>query len=243
MELNDYFGKTVADHYDASSSDMFSPEVLDPCVDLLKELAGTGAALEFGIGTGRIAIPLSARGVHVQGIDLSSAMVDQLRRKERGREIPVALGDFATTRIDQHFSLVYLAFNTIMNLCTQESQVACFRNAASHLLPGGYFLIEVMIPDLQRLPFGECLRPLYTSQEGWGYDEYDVVSQGLVSHHITLKGKEVLRSSIPFRYVWPSELDLMAELAGMALVQRWGGWKKQAFDNKSLSHVSVWQLP
>ena len=169
MQIKDYFGEMVADHYDESAPEMFDPESIEPCVSLLEEIAGTGSALELGIGTGRIAIPLSERGISVYGIDLSSAMINRLRQKKRGRDIPVTMGNFATTKIEGSFSLVYLVFNTIMNLTTQAAQVACFHNAASHLSAGGSFVVEVMVPDLQRLPFGQTIRPSEIKPTKWGF--------------------------------------------------------------------------
>ncbi len=240
---DDHFGEGVAARYDDPSSHMFTPEAIDPVVDLLFELAGDGAALELGIGTGRIALPLSERGVHVHGIDLSTAMVARLRAKPGAERIDVTIGDFATTRIDRSFSVAYLVFNTIMNLTTQDAQVSCFRNVAAHLAPGGCFVIEVGVPDLQRLPFGETFRPFDVSERHLGFDEYDVVAQGLVSHHYSLVGEAYERVSMPFRYVWPSELDLMARLAGLALVGRYAGWRREPFTATSDSHVSVWRKP
>ncbi len=180
-------------------------------------------ALELGIGTGRIALPLAARGVRVHGIDLSPDMVAQLRRKPGGEDIAVAIGDFATATVDARFSLVYLVFNTIMNLISQDAQVACFQNAAAHLEPGGRFVIEVGVPDLQRLPRGEVYRPFAVTPDHLGFDEYDVLNQGLVSHHYAIGGDRVEKISMPFRYVWPAELDLMARLAGMRLEGALGG--------------------
>jgi len=167
-------------------------------------------------------------------------MAARLSAKPGGEDIGVTIGDFATTTVEGTFSVAYLVFNTIMNLTTQAAQVACFRNVAADLEPGGCFVIEVGVPDLQRLPPGETLLPLYVSETGWGYDEYDVANQGLVSHHFELVDGRVERSSIPFRYAWPSELDLMAELAGMTLRERWSGWKREPFTSESRQHVSVW---
>ena len=211
---------------------MFDPAVVDPAVDFLVELAGSGRALELGIGTGRIALPLARRGVPVHGIDLSQAMVARLRAKPGGEDIAVTIGDFATTTVDGTFSLAYLVFNTIMNLTTQEEQVACFRNVAAHLEPGGCFVIEVGVPDLQRLPPGETVRPFHVSETRWGFDEYDVARQGLISHHLELVDGRAEQVSMPFRYVWPAELDLMAELAGMRLRERWSGWRREPFDER-----------
>ncbi len=238
-----YFDEPVAERYDDGSRDMFSAEVLEPTVELLAELAGGGRALELGIGTGRVALPLAERGVEVHGIDLSRAMVAKLREKPGGERIPVELGDFASTRVDGTFTLAYLVFNTINNLTTQDAQVACFRNAAAHLEPGGCFLIEVGVPELRRLPPGETFHVFDVSETHWGFDEYDVVEQGLVSHHFSLVVGRIERSSVPFRYVWAAELDLMAELAGMKLRDRWAGWSREPFTSESRKHVSVWEKP
>jgi SAM-dependent methyltransferase len=238
-----YFDEPVAARYDESSGEMFDPAVVNPTVDFLVEHAGGGGALEFGIGTGRIALPLAERGVPVHGIELSKAMARRLGEKPGGDAIGVTIGDFATTSVDGSFDLVYLVFNTIMNLTTQPAQVACFRNAAAHLEPGGFFVIEVMVPELRRLPPGDTHRVFSAGGRSWGIDEYDVATQGLTSHHIETVDGALERFSVPFRYVWPSELDLMAELAGMKLVERWGGWSKEPFTDESRAHVSVWEKP
>jgi SAM-dependent methyltransferase len=238
-----YFDERVAARYDEASAEMFDPSVVDPAVELLAEMAGSGRALEFAIGTGRIALPLAQRGVTVHGIDMSTAMVARLRAKPGGEDIDVTIGDFATTTVDGSFSLVYLVYNTIGNLTTQAAQVACFRNAAVHLEPGGCFVIEVGVPELRRLPPGEIFHVFGASEDSWGIDEYDVATQGLVSHHIENVDGRLERFSAPYRYVWPSELDLMAELAGMRLLERWGGWKREPFTNESRTHVSVWKRP
>ncbi len=240
-----YFDERVAARYDESGevAEMFDPAVVDPVVDFLVELAGSGRVLELGIGTGRIALPLAQRGVPVHGIELSKAMVARLRAKPGGEDIGVTIGDFATTTPDGTFSVAYLVFNTISNLTTQASQVACFRNVAAHLEPGGCFVIEVGVPELQRLAPGETIRAFHVSETRWGFDEYDVARQGLTSHHFEIVDGGVERSSIPFRYAWPSELDLMAQLAGMTLRERWGGWKREPFTSDSRKHVSVWEKP
>jgi SAM-dependent methyltransferase len=237
---DDHFGEHVAARYDESSAEMFNPAVLDPAVEFLAELAGDGAALELGIGTGRIALPLAARGVPVHGIDLSTAMVARLRAKPGAESVGVTIGDFATTRVDGAYRLAYLVFNTIMNLTTQDEQVACFRNVAAHLEPGGSFVVEVGMPELQRLPPGETVRAFAVGATRLGFDEYDIASQGLVSHHYTVREGELAVVSVPFRYVWPSELDLMARVAGMKLCERWSGWRREPFTSESRSHVSVW---
>jgi SAM-dependent methyltransferase len=238
-----YFDEPVAARYDESAADMFDPAVVDPVVDLLVELAGRGRALELGIGTGRIALPLAQRGVPVHGIELSNAMAARLRAKLRDEDVGVTIGDFATTTLDGTFSVAYLVFNTILNLTTQAAQVACFRNVAAHLEPGGCFVIEVGVPGLQSLPPGETLRVFHVSENRWGFDEYDVANQGLTSHHFEVVDGSIERISVPFRYAWPSELDLMAELAGMRLRDRWSGWKREPFTSDSQKHVSVWEKP
>jgi SAM-dependent methyltransferase len=240
---HDYFDEPIAAKYDATSADMFDAEVLDPVIDFLADLAGEGRALELGIGTGRIALPLARRGVPVHGIELSNAMAARLRAKPGGGDIPITIGDFAATVVEGTFSLAYLVYNSIMNLTTQAAQVACFRNVAAHLEPGGRFLIEVMVPQLQRLPPGDTFQVFHGSEDSWGIDEYDVATQGLVSHHVEIEDGRGERVSMPFRYVWPAELDLMAELAGMRLQDRWGGWKREPFTSESRSHVSVWEKP
>jgi SAM-dependent methyltransferase len=237
----DYFGERVAERYDESTADLSVPDVVDPVVNFLIDLAFDGTALELGIGTGRIALPLAQRGVRVHGIDLSDAMVAKLRSKAGADQISVTIGDFATTTVEGRFSIAYLVFNTIMNLTTQDEQVACFRNVAGHLQPGGCFVIEVMVPDLQRLPPGERVRAFTVSATRLGFDEYDVASQGLISHHYWAVDGKLEGDSMPFRYVWPAELDLMARLAGMSLRERWSGWNREPFTSDSTSHVSVWQ--
>src|SRR6188474_1867299 len=215
--------------------------MVEPVVDFLADLAGDGDALELGVGTGRIALPLARRGVRVYGIDLSESMVAKLQAKPGGDRIEVTIGDFATARVDGTFAVAYLVVNTIMNLTTQEEQVACFRNVAAHLERGGCFVIEVMVPGLRRLPPGERLQPFDVSRTHVGVDEYDVARQGLVSHHYWIEDGEVEVLSPPFRYVWPSELDLMAQLAGMTLRERWGDWDREPFTSESDKHVSVWE--
>jgi SAM-dependent methyltransferase len=243
MDEDGSFGEQIAATYDETESPMFDPAVVEPAVDFLAELAGDGRALELGVGTGRIAIPLAARGVEVHGIDLSQAMVARLRQKPGGDRIGVTIGDFSTVRAPGTFRLAYLVFNTIENLTTQAAQVACFRNAAAHLEPGGCFVIEVAVPDLRRLPPGERYVVFDASDRHWGFDEYDVVNQGLISHHFDVRGDRIEKSSGRFRYVWPSELDLMAEMTGMRLRERWGGWKRESYTSESRQHVSVWEKP
>ena len=243
MTPENHFGEDVAARYDESAADMFEPDVLDPTVEFLAQLAGDGAALELGIGTGRVALPLSQRGVRVSGIDLSEAMVAKLREKPGGEAIEVAIGDFATTRVEGAFSLAYIVFNTIGNLTTQEAQVACFENVATHLEPGGCFVVELGVPGLRTLAPGERFQVFGFGPEHIGIDEYDVETQGLISHHLSLRDGSWRGVSVPFRYVWPAELDLMARLAGLTLRERWSGWNREPFTHESTRHVSVWEKP
>ena len=239
--MTDYFGEKVAARYDERYAEGFAPPAVDPIVDFLVGLAGRGPALELGIGTGRIALPLAQRGVRVYGIDLSEAMVARLRTKPGAERLEVTIGDFAATKLDNAFSLVYLVANTIMNLTTQEEQVACFHNVAEHLEAGGCFVIEVLVPALQRLPPGERFQLFDVSPTHVGFDEIDVATQALVSHHYWIESGKVEVFSPPFRYVWPAELDLMARLAGMRLRERWSGWNREPFTPESRKHVSVWE--
>jgi len=242
MHSDGYFDEKVASTYD-SDVDAFSPQAVDPVVDFLTELAGGGSVLEFGIGTGRIALPLAMKGIEVYGIDFSNAMLAKLAEKTGGDRIVVTQGDFATASCRRTFSLVYLIFNTIMNLTSQDEQVRCFQNAALHLNPGGCFVIEVMVPALQLIPHGQTNHVFELREHHWGIDTYDVVSQCLESRHVRVRNQKVELSSTPFRYVWPSELDLMARIANLNLKARWGGWKKEPFTNTSRYHVSVWEKP
>jgi SAM-dependent methyltransferase len=237
----DYFGPNVAGRYDDDEAEMFQPAAVEPAVELLSELAHGGPALELGIGTGRLALPLARRGVPVHGIDLSEAMVAKLREKPGAQDIGITIGDFSSATVPGEFALVYLVFNTIMNLISAEAQIACFRNAAAHLRAGGCFVIEVGIPQLRRLPPGETVRPFEVRADRFGFDEFDTASQRLVSHHYSVRDGSLEVTSMPFRYVWPSELDLMARIAGMSLRGRWADWSRQPFTSESLKHISVWQ--
>jgi SAM-dependent methyltransferase len=230
----DHFGERVAARYDDDST-VFDPAVVDPVVDFLADIAGDGAALEFGIGTGRIAVPLAARGVPVHGIDLSEAMVARLRSKPAGAQIGVTIGTFATTRAPGAYAIVYLVFNTIGNLTTQDEQIACFENAAAHLEPGGCFVIEVGVPGSGRLEVFDL------SETHVGIDEREPATQRLVSHHFSLVDDVWERLSIPFRSVTPGELDLMARISGMRLRERWESWTRDPFTSESTKHVSVWE--
>jgi SAM-dependent methyltransferase len=237
----EYFGERVASTYDAHSTGMFDPAVVDPAVELLAGLAGEGAALEFAIGTGRIALPLAQRGVRVAGFDSSEAMLERLRGKPGAERIEASVGDMAATRVNGEFSLVYLVFNTIFNLTTQDGQVACFANAAAHLRPGGRFVIEARVPELQRLPLGQTVLPWRADPEAMSFYVYDVVSQRLSGRHYHFEDGRVQPSPIEMRYAWPAELDLMARLAGMRLQDRWGGWRREPFTALSPSHVTVYE--
>ncbi|MEO3889244.1 class I SAM-dependent methyltransferase [Nonomuraea sp. B5E05] len=234
----------AAQRYDTPGTGMFAPEVLEPTVGRLAELAGDGRALEFAIGTGRVAVPLVERGVPVTGIELSRPMIEQLRTKVDEATIPVVTGDMATASAPGPYSLVYLVFNTISNLLSQAEQVACFRNAARHLEPGGRFVIELWVPELRKLPPGQQAT-VFTAEPGYiGLDTYDVLRQLVVSHHFRFdesKRAQLFRS--PHRYIWPAELDLMAQLAGFELESRHADWAGAEFTAESRSHVSVYRLP
>ena len=234
----DHFGPGVAERYDSDHSTMFPAETVARTVDVLADLAAGRPALELAIGTGRVGLPLSGAGIEVHGIDLSQAMVDQLRVKPGGDAIPVAIGDMAHLRVPGEFGLVYLVFNTIGNLASQDEQVACFQNAAAHLVPGGVFVIEVGVPPLRRLSPGDSHHVFDFSAAHVGVDEIDPVDQGLISHHWSPHDGWV---SFPFRYVWPAELDLMARIAGLRLRERWADWDRSAFTADSEKHVSVWE--
>ncbi len=241
MHDDGHFDERVAARYDDGLGDWGSPDVIAATVDFLAGLAGDGAALEFGIGTGRIAVPLAQRGVPVHGIDMSRAMVAKLREKPAADGIETTIGDFATTTVPGSFSVAYLVFNTISNLTTQDAQVACFRNAAAHLDPGGCFVIEVGVPGLRMLPPGQTNHVFHLSDDGWGIDEYHPATQAFSSHHFKLVDGELRRLSVPFRYAWPAEMDLMARMAGMTLKERWEDWDRQPFTDESTKHVSVWE--
>ncbi len=231
-----------AAHYDDPVPSQAQLDAIGAILDVLVELAGDGPALEFAIGTGRIGLPLAARGVRVVGLENSTAMADRLREKDPDERVPLTIGDMATERVAGSFQLVYLVFNTIGNLTTQERQVACFANAAAHLRPGGFFLIENTVPVLRRLPPGEDARVFAHAPGYVGYDRYtDLVAQQAVSHHFVSRGDAVRESRTPWRFVWPSELDLMARLAGMELHFRWADWDHSPFTGDSTKHVSVWR--
>jgi SAM-dependent methyltransferase len=239
-----YFVGSIASGYADKWPHLFDPAVVEPAVDFLAARAGTGPVLELGVGTGRLALPLSRRGLQVHGIELSPDMVEELRTNEGADNIRVTIGDFATATAEGcpgTATLVYLVRNTIMNLTTQDAQVACFSNVAEHLAPGGTFAMEVMVPDLQRLPPGETVRPFTVTPDHLGFEEYDVAQQRSISHHYWVGDDKLETFSAPFRYVWPSELDLMARLAGMTRRERWNDWDRSPFTSESRSHISVWE--
>ncbi|MFF8316631.1 class I SAM-dependent DNA methyltransferase [Streptomyces bobili] len=245
MDQQQIWDADAALRYDTPGSGMFAPEVLGPTVDRLAELADGGRALEFAVGTGRVAVPLAARGVPVTGVELSRPMLGQLRTKADETAIPVVVGDMATTRAPGEYTLVYLVYNTISNLLTQAEQVACFHNAARHLGPGGRFVIELWVPELRRLPPGQAAT-VWHSESGYiGLDTYDVLRQHVVSHHFTFdeSGRQARLDRSPHRYIWPAELDLMAQLAGFRLESRHADWTGSEFTAESPSHVSVYRLP
>ncbi|MGH3333102.1 MAG: class I SAM-dependent DNA methyltransferase [Nocardioidaceae bacterium] len=244
MTSSDLWDEDTAERYDANSAEMFTPQVLDPAVAFLARLAGSGPALELAIGTGRVAVPLAARGVSVAGIELSQPMVDRLRRKVSAEDLPVATGDMATTTVPGRFSLVYVVWNSIGNLCTQDEQVQCFHNAARHLLPGGRFVVELWVPGIRRFPPGQAAVPFEVTDRHVGFDTYDMVTQQGTSHHYwRLDDGSARYGYSNFRYIWPAECDLMARLAGLELEQRVADWDGAPFTSDSESHVSVWHKP
>ena len=242
MAKKNHFDGQIAENYDLDP-DIFDPAVIEPIVSFLADLAGGGPALELGIGTGRIALSLSRRGVRVHGIDLSPAMVARLQTKSGAEDVTVTIGDFASVKVEGTFRLAYLVYNTITNLTTQDEQVDCFCNVASHLEPGGLFVIELEVPPLQRLTPGESVMAFAVDPPHLGFDQIDVATQQGVSHHYWVAGGKGVVHSFPYRFVWPSELDLMARIAGMTLRQRWADWSREPFTADSTKHISVWEKP
>jgi SAM-dependent methyltransferase len=235
------WGREIAAVYDIAYAGTYEPQVLDPMVDVLSDLAQDGRALEFAVGTGRVALPLSQRGVSVQGIELSPYMVEKLRAKPGAEAVPVTIGDMKNTRVPGSFQLVYLVANTIMNVTTQAEQLAVLANAAAHLEPGGWFVVEVIVPQLQRVPPGEVARVFTLDPDHVGIETFDdLVEQVAWSHHWMVVGGRLVRHSAPYRYVWPSELDLMAKIAGLRRQARWAGWDQQTFSSDSASQVAVY---
>lgn len=235
------FDERIAANYDAADKSMFDEKKLNNTCSVLAELAENQRVLEFAIGTGRVALPLQKRGVNVSGIELSQSMVDQLNKKPGAENIDVVVGDMASIRLSGTFQLVYLVYNTITNLITQEEQVDCFVNAAAHLQPGGYFVVEDQIPTIQTLPLGETISAFELSEKHIGINEFDIVDQTVISHHYWIKGESVEMFHSKHRYAWPAEYDLMARIAGLELHSRWADWDKSAFTADSKSHVSVWR--
>jgi SAM-dependent methyltransferase len=239
---SEVWDQETAERYDEDSAEMFRADVVDPAVDLLAELAGDGRALELAVGTGRIALPLASRGVPVHGIELSAPMVDQLRRKPAGADLPVTIGDMATTTVEGRFSVVYLVWNTLSNLRTQDEQVACFRNAARHLEPGGRFVVELWVPELRRLSEGQQVAVASVGSGHVVLDELDLLTQSCTSHHYHHEDDGTVRYGVGrFRYAWPAELDLMARLAGLELEGRYADWSRSPFTSESTSHLSIWR--
>ncbi|MFD4372419.1 class I SAM-dependent DNA methyltransferase [Streptomyces sp. NPDC058486] len=247
MTSSELWTRATADRYDTEETEAFSAAVLEPTLAFLAELAGDGRALEFAIGTGRVGVPLRERGVPVAGIELSEHMAAVLRRKTDENTLPVVIGDMATTVVPGEFTLVYLVYNTITNLLTQDEQVECFRNAARHLAPGGRFVIELNVPPLRHLPPGQVAVPFDVSERHVGFDTFDLVEQILVSHHLTRDGEgddaRYRRENSRHRYAWPAELDLMARIAGLELERRVANWDETPFTQDSTKHISVWRKP
>jgi len=237
------FNERIASNYDVADKTMFDEEKLSNTCSLLSELAENQRVLEFAIGTGRVALPLQELGIEVYGIELSQPMVNQLNKKSGSENIDVVVGDMASVRVPGTFQLVYLVYNTITNLITQEEQVKCFQNAAAHLHPGGYFVIEDQIPSIQYLPVGKTISAFDASEKHIGIDKFDIVNQTVVSHHYWMQGNSVEMFQSKHRYAWPSEYDLMARIAGLELHSRWAGWDKTTFTADAKSHVSVWKKP
>lgn len=247
ISQQELWDEDAAKQYDTPGEGMFAPEVLGPTVEVLAALAGGGPALEFAVGTGRVALPLTEAGVQVSGIELSHAMIARLREKPGADVIPVVQGSMVDASAGTGFSLAFLVFNTIANLLTQDEQVRCFQNAARHLAPGGRFVIELWVPQLRSLAPGRG-GTVEVSEPGYLLvDTYDVLRQHVVSHHVRFgpelsDGRNAGIGRTPHRYVWPSELDLMARLAGFELESRWADWDRSEFTAESRSHVSVYRL-
>lgn len=242
MVSSDVWDEETAAVYDEEAASMFAPEVVEPAVAFLARLAGQGPALEFAIGTGRVGIPLMQRGIPVTGIELSASMASRLRAKVSEADLPVAVGDMATMNVPGEFSLVFVLWNSISNLRTQEEQVNCFRNAARHLAPCGRFVIELFVPPLRRLPPGQIAVPFDVSEDHTGFDTFDLVTQACNSHHYKRRMNRTIRYDVGhFRYIWPAECDLMAQLAGMELESRVEDWDGRGFTSESEKHISVWR--
>lgn len=239
--VENIFDERIAARYDDTDRAMFDKKKLDVTSSFLADLAGDQRALEFAIGTGRVALPLQSRGVEVHGIELSQSMINQLYAKPNAENINVVVGDMASVNVPGKFQLVYLVYNTITNLITQDQQVLCFKNAASHLQDGGFFVVEDQIPAIRSIPIGTQISAFDASEEHVGIDKFDIVNQTVVSHHYWISGESVEVFNSTHRYAWPAEYDLMAKIAGLQLFERWGDWDKSAFTSDSRSHVSVWR--
>jgi SAM-dependent methyltransferase len=234
------YGERIADVYDTLPQ---LPKDTDEAVALLAELSGGGRVLELGIGTGRLALPLRRRGIDIEGIDSSPAMVAKLRSKPGGLEIPITMGNFAELEVEGRFSLIFVAFSTFFALLTQEDQLRCFARVAAHLEPNGGFLIEAFVPDLSRFDRGQRLETTEVEMERVRIDaaRHDPVAQQIFAQHLIITEAGTRFNPVRLRYCWPSELDLMARLAGLRLENRWGGWVKQPFDAGSGKHISVYR--
>lgn len=233
------YGDRIADVYDELYEDLFDVE---GTVSFLAELAGDGRVLELAIGTGRIAVPLTERGVSVEGIDASQAMVAKLRDRAGGADIAVTRGDFADVAVDAEFSLVYLVFNTLFALTNQERQIQCFENVARHLIDGGYFVVEAFVPDMTRFDQHQrvAVDEVRVDEVRLEMIRHDPVAQRSYSQHVFISEAGTKLYPVSIRYCWPSELDLMARLVGLTLHERWGGWRREPFTSESKSHVSVY---
>jgi SAM-dependent methyltransferase len=240
--VKEYVESTYGDQL-AEVYDQWFGAYEDTAIDVLAELARGGRALELGIGTGRIALPLATRGIKVHGIDASSAMVARLQARPGGNAISVTMGNFADVQVKEKFSLVYVVFNTFFGLSTQEEQVRCFRNVASRLVKGGAFVIEAFVPDMKRFSGGQEVRAstVTTDRVSLQVSQHDPVAQRVKSQFVVFMSNEVKLYPVEIRYCWPSELDLMAQLAGLRLRHRWGGWARENFTSYSEKHISVYE--
>ncbi len=233
------YGDRMADVYDS----FYGPVDVELRIDVLEELAAGGRALELGIGTGSFALPLAARGVEVHGIDASEAMVEQLRAKAGGAGVPVTIGDFADVEVEGTFSLIYVLNNTLFMLTEQEEQVRCFENAAARLEDSGVFLVDAFVPDVTRFDRGQEVRARLPDLETVRLDvsTHDPMKQLVDFRHVLVSEAGIRVYPAQLRYAWPSELDLMAQLAGLRLRERWGDWNRSPFTSKSEGHVSVYE--
>ncbi|WP_158749044.1 class I SAM-dependent methyltransferase [Acidobacterium sp. S8] len=235
------YGDLIAEQYDRINR--ISPQQTQAAADALAELAKNGPALELGIGTGRVALPLREKGIAVHGIDASSLMIEELRKKPGGDAIPVTVGNFGDVAVEEKFSLIYVVFNTFFALLTQEEQVQCFANVASHLLAGGVFVIEAFVPDLSRFTRNQNMVATNVGVDGVRFDVsmYDPMHQRVDSQHVIIANGSIQTYPVQLRYAWPSELDLMAQLAGLKLCERWSNWQRSPFASGDGAHISLYQ--